>query len=305
MKYLDKSLLKLYFCQERLPLAKIAEIMCCTVGVVRSNVNLQGLKRPNLLIGKKKSEEHKLNLSKSKSGVNHYNYGKKARHTKRLWYLCPTGIYVCMRSCWELSFATYLDDLNLSWQYEPETFVLKDGSGYTPDFYVESWQSYVEVKGWFHIDHQNKFQLFKESYPDKQIILADKNYLTTNGVDLNNYKFVDKPLFKCAMCNTDFYKKDRNQRFCSKKCANIYISRTRNRNMPKQIKISGVRKYHGVQKGVLNNASVLVPDVVSQVIKLKLEGKGTSEISRVTGVSLGNIYNILNGKSWIDVTGVI
>lgn len=41
-----------------------------------------------------------------------------------------------MRSKWEVDFATLCCHLRLTWKYEPRTFVLDDGSRYTPDFYV-------------------------------------------------------------------------------------------------------------------------------------------------------------------------
>ena len=56
------------------------------------------------------------------------------------WRICrrPDGTEMKMRSLWEVIYATWLDTLGLSWQYEPERFELSDGRPYTPDFKVES-----------------------------------------------------------------------------------------------------------------------------------------------------------------------
>jgi hypothetical protein len=53
-------------------------------------------------------------------------------------YSRPDGTKVNMRSAWERSFASRLDQLGLTWEYEPRSFVLSDGRGYLPDFLVET-----------------------------------------------------------------------------------------------------------------------------------------------------------------------
>jgi hypothetical protein len=82
-----------------------------------------------------------------------------------------------MRSSWELAFAQYLDSIGYRWIHEPEAFKTSVGF-YTPDFWVEQLQSYVEVKGFFRKDAKQKFEEFSKSHP---IILADKKYLLNLG----------------------------------------------------------------------------------------------------------------------------
>lgn len=48
---------------------------------------------------------------------------------------------------WERGFARWLDVQGLNWRYEPDRLVLSDGRIYIPDFWVEEWQTYVEIKG--------------------------------------------------------------------------------------------------------------------------------------------------------------
>lgn len=53
------------------------------------------------------------------------------------------------RSTWELRAARLLDHLELiTWFYEPKVLLLTDGRTYTPDFWVEEWNRFVEIKGW-------------------------------------------------------------------------------------------------------------------------------------------------------------
>lgn len=46
----------------------------------------------------------------------------------------------------EAAWAAYFDAVNIEWEREPETFELFPGDYYTPDYYVSTWDSYLEVK---------------------------------------------------------------------------------------------------------------------------------------------------------------
>lgn len=50
------------------------------------------------------------------------------------------------RSRLEARWAVYFDVLGIEWEYEPEGFVLDDGTLYLPDFYIKDWNCYAEVK---------------------------------------------------------------------------------------------------------------------------------------------------------------
>lgn len=83
-----------------------------------------------------------------------------------------------MRSSWEVSLAKYFDSKGYSWKYEPESFKTSIGF-YTPDFWVEELQSYVEVKGYFRDkDAKTKFEEFSKN---NAIILANKEYFLSLG----------------------------------------------------------------------------------------------------------------------------
>lgn len=85
---------------------------------------------------------------------------------------------IFFRSSWEAKFAQHLDSINIKWKYEPEAFETSFGN-YTPDFWIPSWDSFVEVKGWFRKDAQGKFDEFSKNH---KIILADKTYLKILGI---------------------------------------------------------------------------------------------------------------------------
>lgn len=50
------------------------------------------------------------------------------------------------RSRLEARWAIYFDTLGVEWEYEPEGFILDDGTMYLPDFYIKDWDCYAEVK---------------------------------------------------------------------------------------------------------------------------------------------------------------
>lgn len=71
-----------------------------------------------------------------------------------------------MRSGWEVSFAQWLDEQDLTWAYEPTVFDLGPFS-YLPDFWVEEWDTYVEIKPTWRLEEgQPKMEAFREAgYP--------------------------------------------------------------------------------------------------------------------------------------------
>jgi predicted nuclease of restriction endonuclease-like RecB superfamily len=116
--------------------------------------------------GKKHTE-----ASKEKMRNNHYNckgrnnsmYGKIAKHGKGSYYK-----NIWMRSSYEIKYAQYLDSKNIKWLYESKTFDLGN-STYTPDFYLQETDEYIEIKGWWRDDAKLKFRLFKQKYPNIKI----------------------------------------------------------------------------------------------------------------------------------------
>jgi hypothetical protein len=104
-----------------------------------------------------------------------------SRECKKKYSVSLSKIYeykgLRLRSSWELAFAQYLDSKNYNWKYEPETFETSCGF-YTPDFWVDEFSSYFEVKGFFRKDAEQKFNEFKENHP---IVLANKEYLLSLG----------------------------------------------------------------------------------------------------------------------------
>jgi len=82
------------------------------------------------------------------------------RNLRRQWEKLEEGhsIYnglngiIQMKSTWEVLFAELLDYLRLHWRYEPKQYLMSFEDmmtpKYTPDFWVEEFNCYFEVKGY-------------------------------------------------------------------------------------------------------------------------------------------------------------
>ena len=112
-----------------------------------------------------------------RKGKQHPRFGKIS-HGKGEYY---KGIY--MRSSWEVIFAKWLDMWELSWLYEPKAFDLGNTT-YTPDFYVQEINSYIEVKGFWREDAKKKFDLFREKYCNIKIKILGKEQIENCKFDL-------------------------------------------------------------------------------------------------------------------------
>lgn len=109
----------------------------------------------------------------------------KVTHGKRTKY---NDIW--MRSTYETRVAALLDSLKLKWKYEPKCFlVLNETKTYLPDFYVENYDVYVEVKGWWRDDAKEKFDDFVATYSQLRyslITLVELTALETGGISFED-----------------------------------------------------------------------------------------------------------------------
>jgi len=250
--------------------------------------------------GKPKSEEHRKKLSEAIKGNKNSRYGKKAIQGKRCWYVCPNGQTVSMRSQWEVWYAEYLKLNGIEFKYEPETFILEDGSAYTPDFLLISSGEYVEVKGWLTTKHKNRISMFRSEHPNKKLLLADKDYLQSLGIDLRKRWIASKPKFPCDECNDLYSRSYPLQRFCSIACRNKFTAKNKktNKETTKENHCAIKRKYKGVQSGENNNSSTLTEKDVNDIFDMRESGMLLKDIAKVKNVTISNLGNILKGRSW-------
>lgn len=146
------------------------------------------------------SEETRKKLSESRKGRKHSeetkekirqaNLGKKRTdmcgennpmHTHPNSYKSKYGkagyrsdLNLFLRSAWEANILRIFRFLNFSVEYEPESFVLSDGTTYRPDFFIHETGELVEVKGRWIKDARRRYNRFKKEYPGLPIEVIGK-----------------------------------------------------------------------------------------------------------------------------------
>lgn len=102
----------------------------------------------------------------------HPKYGKASGHGKVTLYKGQR-----YRSTYEARFARYLDEHGIGFEYEPERFSLSTHETYVPDFWVQAWNAFVEIKGWLGFARTQKVRQFRIDYPNRAILLFNGRHL--------------------------------------------------------------------------------------------------------------------------------
>ena len=121
------------------------------------------------------------------------------------------------RSRLEARWAVFFDTVGARYEYEPEGFILEDGTRYLPDFYLPDCDTWVEVKGRMTSEDERKIDLFRnaleaanyEGGPDWPSgilvtvghILRENEFHLLNGWYWNSFEFSigwDGPYLPCV-----------------------------------------------------------------------------------------------------------
>ena len=92
-------------------------------------------------------------------------WAPKAGRCRKIVYHSKIAGKVLLDGSWELSVAKFLDSLGVCWVRNKKRFRYTNLEGeishYTPDFFVKSWRSYLEVKGYETSLDRCKWRQFK------------------------------------------------------------------------------------------------------------------------------------------------
>jgi len=149
----------------------------------------EGKRKLSLMFkGKKLSSAARANISIAAQ--------KRLRTKRETHYTSAKGgfredIQIYCRSNWEANFARILNFLQVDWEYEAKTFQFSNMS-YTPDFFVQKYNLYIEIKGRWNdrsIKQVSEFNRNIKEYtlvvvgPDEYNILRDnfKSYVNWEG----------------------------------------------------------------------------------------------------------------------------
>jgi len=146
-----------------------------TVGTTPWNKGKIGLQEawnkglPGTFLGRKHTEDAKQKISE-KLSIN--NKGGRAK-----WY---TVAGQRVQGTWERNVALKFEELGIRWKkLKTNRDILKysmDGKlrSYTPDFYLEEFNIYLEVKGFWWGRDREKMNIVLKTHKDKKIVIIEK-----------------------------------------------------------------------------------------------------------------------------------
>ena len=132
----------------------------------------------------------------------YYRQEELERKKKNLWTKKKRGKpkFAPFKSALELAVSKKLPKRR--WEYEPERIEYMLPKKYIPDFVIQSKSGkkiYIEVKGWFRWEDQQKMRAVKNSRPDMDIRMFFPKDQKVQTSEMLNSEWCHKHDFKCAI----------------------------------------------------------------------------------------------------------
>lgn len=143
-------------------------------------------------------QKEQASITGSKIGINNYK-------NKYKWYFIKDDNKVYCRSGYEALYATYLIKSNIDFEYEPMCFTLSNGRRYTPDFFLNKENKYIEIKGSFKVNKSNQaenIKLFKNNH--NITILFWENLIKICNLKFNTYNTYLRQARKLGIKEEDY-----------------------------------------------------------------------------------------------------
>lgn len=114
------------------------------------------------------------------------------------------------RSRLEAKWAYFLDQLDIKWVYEPEGYILNDGTKYLPDFYLPDFEDgmYAEVKP-INGDFSKSKEFFNTTKLPIIYLEGEPDFRVYNYYILS--KDNNEPYFLCGIINGDVYQYEKHK----------------------------------------------------------------------------------------------
>lgn len=75
---------------------------------------------------------------------------------------------ICQGS-WERKCVMLLNNKQINFEWQPNIFTLDDGRTYTPDLFIVDENKWIEIKGYFYDDAEEKWDWFHKKYPNSEL----------------------------------------------------------------------------------------------------------------------------------------
>ena len=76
---------------------------------------------------------------------------------------------VSCRGSYEVAVVNYLNENKIDYKWQAKTFLMPDGKTYTPDLYLSDKDLWVEIKGYFWGDAEEKWDWFHKECPNSEL----------------------------------------------------------------------------------------------------------------------------------------
>jgi len=210
---ISKEFLIQKYCVEKLSFRSIAKIVGCGKTTIEKRIKQFGIK------SRTRSETMTLNnpmrhqkvrnkVSQWRKNMPQEIRDKHSKAQKKCWlegkfdnvrvgqcewfdYLKKDGKTIKLQGTWELAFAKWADAQGLKFNAHRGRipyYLNGQEKNYYPDFYVQDWSCYIEIKNKYHMSLQEeKFHAIKQSNPNLQIRILMRKELE----ELNCFQYLD------------------------------------------------------------------------------------------------------------------
>jgi len=92
------------------------------------------------------------------------------------------------RSRLEARWAVFLDAIGVEWEYEPQGYEFDSGERYLPDFWISTWDCWIEVKGPEPTDQDARLAYLLAQGSGKPVILAHGQFKVSRCEWMQRYE---------------------------------------------------------------------------------------------------------------------
>lgn len=122
---------------------------------------------------------------KEKASITGSTIGCNNAKNNYKWFFYKNNIKTYCRSGYEVLYANYLSECGENFEYESKCFKLKNGNRYTPDFYLSSSDTYIEIKGALRDGSFEKMEMFSKNH--KLEVVFWRSLVDRCGLPFNTY----------------------------------------------------------------------------------------------------------------------